>query len=133
MTDYSEKVQVHKLEEVTVSGKPVYVRDLSVGDRCAIAPMLGDLTAAARSIKEAADEGEEDVREVAEQSLSSDQYKALIDYMTEHVFRVWSDAKGKRKYTDRKAFDELNPALIDAIYREAHAVNEVSVEDAEKN
>lgn len=136
MTDFSLKAEVHKLDEeqVTVDGKPVYVRELTVGDRCAIAPMLGGLSAAAKSIKAAADSNDEDdVREVAEHSLSGEQYEALIGYMSEYVFRTWCKANGERVYTNRSEFDKVNPKLVDAIYRESQSVNEVSAEEAEKN
>lgn len=135
--DFSSKAQVHKLDEeqVTVDGKPVYVRDMTVGDRTAIAPMLGDLSSAAKSLQKAAkaEEEGESLRDAAEQSLSPSQFQSLIEYMTEYVFRVWCDQKGNRKYTDRSKFDEVPPQLVDAIYREAQKVTEVSAEEAEKN
>jgi hypothetical protein len=134
MTDFSLNAEVHELEDVTVGGKPVYVRELTVGDRCAIAPMLGGLTSAAKSVKDAADsDSEEDIRETAASSLSGEQYESLIQYMTEYVFRCWCKKNGERMYTKRSEFDKVNPKLVDAIYRESQAVNDVPVEEAEKN
>jgi len=134
MTDFSLNAEVHELENVTVDGKPQYVRELTVGDRCAIAPMLGGLTSAAKSVKDTAkSDSEEDLRETAASSLSGEQYEALIGYMSEYVFRTWCDKNGNRKYTKRAEFDKVNPKLVDAIYRESQAVNEVSAEEAEKN
>jgi len=134
MADFSLTAEVHKLENVTVKNQPQYVRDLTVGDRCAIAPMLGGLSAAAQSVKDAAgSDDEEDIRETAASALSGEQYEALIGYMSEYVFRVWCDKNGKRRYTSRREFDQVNPRLVDAIYREAQAVLDTSVEDAEKN
>lgn len=134
MREFSTKGKVDQLD-LQVDGKPVFVRQLTAGDKIKLSDMQGQLASAATAIrKQAADGDIEDIGAAAASSLSADQYKAWVKYMFEYVFLRWCNSDGKRKYEDRNKFNNLPSDLVEAIYAEAQKVDlEETSEDAEKN
>jgi len=133
MREFSSKPEVTKLE-IVLDGKPVYVRSLMAGDKVRLADMQGELAALASKVKvQAANDDAESLGEAAQAVLSKDQYKAWVSYMYEEVFLRLCDGNGKRRFNDRKAFDDLPSDFVEAVYSEAHAILKEDEEDAEKN
>ena len=133
MREFSSKPEVTKLE-IVLDGKPVYVRSLMAGDKVRLADMQGELAALASKVKaQAANDDNESIGEAAQSVLSKDQYKAWVSYMYEEVFLRLCDGNGKRRFNDRKAFDDLPSDFVEAVYSETHAVLADDEEDAEKN
>jgi len=134
MKSFSTKSRVEQLD-IEVDGSPVFVRQLTAGDKIKLSETQGQLAAAAAGIRDKAQSVDvEEIGAVASASLSPDQYKAWVSYMYEYVFLRWSNSDGKRRYTDRKAFNDLPSEMIEAIYVESAKIDgEASAEEAEKN
>lgn len=130
MKNFSSKPQVEKLD-ISVDGAPVYVRSLNAGDKLALSEKQGEFISLAGQAKA---KDAEEAGLAASQSMTPRQYKAFVEYCYEYVYLRWSDKSGKRKYSDRDAFDDLPSELVDAIYREASTTGaEDSLEEAEGN
>ena len=134
MREFSTKAKVDQLD-LKVDGKPVFVRQLTAGDKIKLSDMQGELASVASAIRQkAANDDVEDIGAAAASSLSAGQYKAWVRYMYEYVYLRWCNSDGKRKYQDKAKFNDLPSDLVEAIYSEAQKLDaEESAEDAEKN
>lgn len=133
MREFSTKAKVDELD-IKVDGKPVFVRQLTAGDKLKLSEMQGELASVASAVRQrAATEEIEDLGAAAASTLSASQYKAWVRYMYEYVFLRWCDANGKRRYMDKNKFNDLPSNMIEAIYSEAQTLDSESAEDAEKN
>lgn len=120
MRDFSLKPKVEALD-ISVEGSPVFVRQLTAGDKVRLSEMMGSMAEMAAKVRAAAS-GTEDAEQLGQKAasmLSADQYRAFSNYQAEIVFLRWCDKDGKRAYNDRAQFDEVPAELVDAIYSEA--------------
>lgn len=134
MREFSTKAKVDQID-LKVDGKPVFVRQLTAGDKIKLSDMQGELASVAANVRKSANSDDaEDLGIAAAGSLTSGQYKAWVKYMYEYVFLRWCNSDGKRKYLDKAKFNDLPSDLVEAIYSEAQKLDgEESAEDAEKN
>lgn len=134
MKSFSTKPNVEQLD-IEVDDAPVYVRQLSAGDKIKLSDSLAELASAASGIKGMAKTDDvEELGAIAASNLSKEQYRAWVSYMYDYVFYRWCNEAGERMYSNRAKFDALPSDLIEGIYSEAAALDsDVSREGAEKN
>lgn len=121
--------------DVRIKGEQVYLKEPSIGDDLVLEKYQSKIIPLALRLRKSANSDDpEQIGNFAASECTPEELEALHAIKREAVFLRWCDENGKRKFTDRKKFNEVSRKVLKAIVEEMDKLDaQESSEEAEKN